>query len=275
MKVSESTASRSLLALVPGVVAVARAAGRAISQVYARGDLGVSLKADQSPLTAADQAAHQVIAAGLAELSPDIPLWSEESAEIDWDTRRGWSEFWLVDPLDGTKEFIKRNGEFTVNIALVRGHTPVLGVVHAPVLGRDYYGSLGGGAFCARQGGPGEPIRVRCPALPPLRVASSRSHGNPRLAHILAKLGEHTLLSLGSSLKFCLVAEGAADFYPRLGPTSEWDTAAAQAVVEAAGGAVLDLGGRPLRYNTGPTVLNPFFIARGDPGTDWLSLVGN
>lgn len=266
-------AKSTLDALLPGVLAVARAAGQAIAQVYARTDLGIETKADQSPLTAADRAAHEVIAAGLARLAPAIPLWSEESARIDWETRRHWTEFWLVDPLDGTKEFIQRNGEFTVNIALIRGHRSVLGVVHAPVLKRDYYGCAGGGAFRADEGSPGRPIQVRTPAVPPVRVAGSRSHRGSSLDHILARLGDHTLISMGSSLKFCLVAEGEADFYPRLGPTSEWDTAAAQAVVEAAGGAVLDLAGEPLRYNTRREVLNPFFIARGDPGQDWLGLL--
>jgi len=259
--------------LLPGVLEVARAAGRAILAVYARTDHGVETKADQSPLTAADRAANDVIVAGLAALAPGIPLWSEESANVDWDTRRHWSRFWLVDPLDGTKEFIKRNGEFTVNIALVQGHDPVLGVVHAPVLDRDYYGLAGGGAFRADAGGPGRPIRVRTPALPPVRVAGSRSHRGSSLDGIIARLGEYALVSMGSSLKFCLLAEGEADFYPRLGPTSEWDTAAAQAVVEAAGGAVVDLQGRPLRYNTRPEILNPHFIARGDPGRDWLGLI--
>ncbi|MEO8223400.1 MAG: 3'(2'),5'-bisphosphate nucleotidase CysQ [Gammaproteobacteria bacterium] len=271
------TPHRSLESLLPGVLEVARAAGDAILGVYAGADLGVETKADRSPLTAADRAAHAVIAAGLARLAPGIPFWSEESAGIEWETRRHWPEFWLVDPLDGTKEFIKRNGEFTVNIALVRGQTSVLGVVHAPVLGRDYYGHAGAGAFRADAGTGGHPIRVRAPALPPIRVAGSRSHRGSSLDDVLARLDAqrtaHTLVSMGSSLKFCLVAEGAADFYPRLGPTSEWDTAAAQAVVEAAGGAVLDLERQPLRYNGGPGVLNPFFIARGDPAIDWLGLV--
>jgi len=259
--------------LLPAVLDVARAAGRAISGIYAQNDFGVETKADRSPLTSADRAAHEVIAAGLARLAPGIPLWSEESAGIDWDTRRHWPEFWLVDPLDGTKEFIKRNGEFTVNIALVRENVPVLGVVHAPVLLRDYYAHARGGAFRSDGGGPGQPIGVRSPALPPLRVAVSRSHRDSSLDRVLDRVGAHSLLAIGSSLKFCLVAEGAADFYPRLGPTSEWDTAAAQAVVEAAGGAVVDVAGQPLRYNTRPGVLNPFFIARGDPGRDWLALV--
>ncbi len=263
----------SLRELLPGVLDVARAAGRAISAIYALADHGVETKADQSPLTAADRAAHDVIAAGLARLAPGIPLWSEESAGIDWSTRRQWPEFWLVDPLDGTKEFIKRNGEFTVNIALVREHKSVLGVVHAPVLARDYYGHESGGAFRSDSGGAGKPIGVRSPALPPVRVAGSRSHRGTSLDGVLGKLGDPILVSMGSSLKFCLIAEGAADFYPRLGPTSEWDTAAAQAVVEAAGGAVVDLEGQPLRYNTRPEVLNPCFVACGDPGRDWLALV--
>ena len=259
--------------LLPGVLAIARAAGRAILDIYSRADLGIETKDDQSPLTAADRAAHTTIAAGLAGLAPGIPLWSEESAGITWETRRGWPEFWLVDPLDGTREFIKRNGEFTVNIALVREHVPVLGVVHAPVLDRDYWGLVGNGAFRADAGNTGRPIRVRAPAPPAVRVAGSRSHRDPHLDSIVARLGEHSFVSMGSSLKFCLVAEGEADFYPRLGPTSEWDTAAAQAVLEAAGGAVLDLNGQPLRYNTRPDTLNPHFIARGDPDRDWLALI--
>jgi len=266
-------ASKPLETLLPGVLDLARAAGRAISTIYGRTDLGIETKADQSPLTAADRAAHEVIVAGLARLSPAVPVWSEESAAIPWAARQPWREFWLVDPLDGTKEFIKRNGEFTVNIALVRGHAPVLGVVHAPALGRDYYGYAGGGAYRSDEGGPGRPIRVRSPAVPPVRVAGSRSHRGSSLDDILARLGDHTLLSMGSSLKFCLVAEGEADFYPRLGPTSEWDTAAAQAVLEAAGGTVLDLEGQPLRYNTRSEVLNPHFVASGDPGRNWLALL--
>ena len=259
--------------LLPGVLEVARAAGRAILGIYAGADQVVETKADQSPLTAADRAANDVIVAGLARLAPAIPVWSEESAAVDWETRRHWPSFWLVDPLDGTREFIKRNGEFTVNIALVLGHVPFLGVVHAPVLDRDYYGVAGTGAFRADGGGAGRPIRVRAPVQTPVRVAGSRSHRGSSLDALLARMGEHTLVAMGSSLKFCLVAEGEADFYPRLGPTSEWDTAAAQAVVEAAGGAVVDLAGLPLRYNTRPEILNSHFIARGDPGRDWLALV--
>jgi 3'(2'), 5'-bisphosphate nucleotidase len=258
--------------LLPRVRAIAQAAGREISRIYATA-FTVETKADNSPLTAADRAAHDTIAEALAQLTPDIPLWSEESATIPWETRRHWSEFWLVDPLDGTREFIKRNGEFTVNIALVRDHRVLLGVVHAPVPGRDYCGYTGGPALRTDQGQPPHEIRVRQPASPPVRVAGSRSHRGASLESFLEQLGAHEFVPMGSSLKFCLVAEGTADLYPRLGPTSEWDTAAAQAVVEAAGGSVIDLNGQPLRYNTRAEVLNPHFLASGDPGRDWLRLL--
>jgi len=186
--------------------------------------------------------------------------------------RAPWREFWLVDPLDGTKEFISRNGEFTVNVALVRDHRPVLGVVAAPALGLTYYAAEGVGAFRRHDGRPAEPIRVRR-AADPLVVVGSRSHRGDSLDGVLARLGPHELRPMGSALKFCLVAEGTADFYPRLGPTSEWDTAAAQAVLETAGGAVTTLDGAPLRYNARDTLLNPHFIAYGDDGRRWSALL--
>lgn len=261
----------SLDRLLPGVQSVALAAGEAINAIYAGADFGIEQKPDDTPVTAADRAAHAVIAAGLEALAPQVPLWSEESPEVDWAMRRGWREFWLVDPLDGTREFIKRNGEFTVNIALVRDHKAVLGVVHAPVTGLIYSGHEGAPAVRTHRDGTATIIHVRSLAGSPVRVAGSRSHRGASLDGVLAKLGPHELVPMGSSLKFCLIAEGLADFHPRLGPTSEWDTAAGQAVVEAAGGAVLDLKGQPLRYNSGPGVLNPHFYVRGDPGRDWLA----
>jgi len=176
-----------------------------------------------------------------------------------------------VDPLDGTKEFISRNGEFTVNVALVRDHRPVLGVVAAPALGLTYYAAEGVGAFRRRDGSAAEPIATRRAAAP-LVVVGSRSHRGDSLDAVLAKLGPHELRPMGSALKFCLVAEGSADFYPRLGPTSEWDTAAAQAVLEVAGGAVTTLDGTPLRYNERDTLLNPHFIAYGDGSRHWPAL---
>lgn len=254
------------------VLAIARQAGREILEVY-RSDFAVELKADRSPLTAADRASHAVIARELARLTPDVPVWSEESAAADLAGRSRWQRFWLVDPLDGTREFVKRNDEFTVNIALVEGHEPVLGVVHVPAFDRDYFGARGAGAF--RRDGAAAPrmIGVCLPARDPARVVGSRSHGRPLLDRFLGRLGPHELLAMGSSLKFCLVAEGAADVYPRFGPTSEWDTAAAQAVVEAAGGRVIDLEGQPLRYNCREDALNPWFIAFGDPDRDWTAYV--
>jgi len=260
-----------LAELAAAVAAIAVSAGRAILEVYQR-DFEVTQKEDQSPLTEADLASHRVIRDALAQLTPSIPLLSEESAEVDFSVRAGWPQYWLVDPLDGTKEFVKRNGEFTVNIALVRGSLPVLGVVHVPVTGVTYLGVVGSGATRQVADGQPAPIRVQVPCADPVRVVGSRSHANPRLGHFLEPLGSYELVSMGSSLKFCLLAEGKADLYPRLGPTSEWDTAAAHAVVVAAGGQVLTLENRPLQYNQKASFLNPDFIVFGDAGRDWTAL---
>ena len=257
--------------LLPALLALVADAEQAILAVYASGH-DVEYKQDDSPITRADRAAHDILSAGLTRLTPSVPVLSEESAEQHArEVRGGWREFWLVDPLDGTKEFINRNGEFTVNVALIRDHRPVLGVVGAPVLGLTYYGAEGLGAFRVRGGHAPERIQVRA-AADPLIVVGSRSHRGDSLDAVLAKLGPHDMRPMGSSLKFCLVAEGSADFYPRLGPTMEWDTAAAQAVVEAAGGAVTTLDGRPLRYNERDTLLNPHFLAVGDARREWHRL---
>jgi 3'(2'), 5'-bisphosphate nucleotidase len=260
-----------LAALLPQLLDAVAAAGTAILEVYATG-LDVEYKADDSPLTRADRAAHEILSARLAAATPSVPMLSEEhEAGHDRAVRGAWREFWLVDPLDGTKEFISRNGEFTVNVALVRDHRPVLGVVAAPALGLTYYAAEGVGAFRCRDGDAPEPISVRR-AAEPLVVVGSRSHRGDSLDAVLAKLGPHELRPMGSALKFCLVAEGSADFYPRLGPTSEWDTAAAQAVLEVAGGAVTTLDGVPLRYNERDTLLNPHFMAYGDDSRRWSEL---
>jgi 3'(2'), 5'-bisphosphate nucleotidase len=261
----------SLASLAADVSAIANRAGQAILRVYGEA-FGVALKADHSPLTEADLASHRIIRDALAELTPEIPLLSEESADVDYATRARWPEYWLVDPLDGTKEFVNRNGEFTVNIALIHGHEPVLGVVHVPVQGLTYIGVVGQGAHRRAREGQEESIRVRLPCNDPVRVVGSRSHANPRLQSYLQPLAPFELLSMGSSLKFCLIAEGEADLYPRLGPTSEWDTAAAHAVVLAAGGHIVALDGRPLQYNRKDSYLNPEFIAYADPSRDWLQL---
>jgi 3'(2'), 5'-bisphosphate nucleotidase len=258
-----------LKSLLPEVVAIARRAGSRILDVYNSPSFDVSQKDDDSPLTAADLASHKAIVEGLSELTPEIPILSEESSSTEYEARRSWETLWVVDPLDGTKEFIKRNGEFTVNIALVHDHRPILGVVHVPALGVDYFGADGLGAFKV-EGGENRSIHVTAQASSPVRVVGSRSHRGPLLDQYLEKLGPHEIVSMGSSLKFCIVAEGGADVYPRLGPTSEWDTAAAQAVVEAAGGQVVDTEGRPLRYNARDELLNPYFLVYGDRQTDWV-----
>lgn len=264
--------------LLPSIVATSERAGQAILEVYAE-EFEVDYKEDDSPLTRADLASHCIIRDALAALTPDIPLLSEESAHIDFTTRSAWSTYWLVDPLDGTKEFVNRNGEFTVNIALVQNHRPVLGVVHVPVSGTTYTGMTAddgnpGQAMRRQAGAEPQPIRVR-PCRQPIVVVGSRSHANPRLEEHLVTLGEYELVSMGSSLKFCLVAEGKADFYPRLGPTSEWDTAAAHAVVTAAGGRIVQLDGSPLEYNRKASLLNPEFLVIADDSRDWLSAFGS
>ena len=255
-------------ALREGIIALAREAASRILRVY-EGEFDVQRKDDDSPLTAADLAAHRCIVAGLERLSPGIPVLSEESAqEVPARLRRQWSRMWLVDPLDGTREFVKRNGEFTVNIALIDDGEAVLGVVQAPVTGALWHGQRGRGAF-RREGDRDVPVRTRTPATPPLRVAASRSHRDARTEAVLARMGHVEPIGVGSSLKFCRLAEGTMDVYPRFGPTSEWDTAAGQCVLEAAGGAVLDPRGRPLRYNQRDTILNGDFIALGDPSLPW------
>ncbi len=251
--------------------ALAREAGQAILDVY-DSEFAVEHKEDRSPLTAADIASHRVIVAGLERLAPQLPVLSEESAEIPYLERARWTRYWLVDPLDGTREFVKRNGEFTVNIALIDQCRPVLGVVQAPVTGELWFAWAGGGAF-GQSDIRSETRRLRTrPRANPLIVPGSRSHGSEREAQLLSRVGPYDKLPLGSSLKFCRIAEGAADLYLRLGPTSEWDTAAAQCVLEQAGGGVIDLAGLPLRCNARESLLNGDFIAFGDPATDWARL---
>jgi 3'(2'), 5'-bisphosphate nucleotidase len=260
-------------ALLDRVRTIAERAGRAILEVYDAG-FDVTLKDDRSPLTAADLAAHRLIDAALRELTPSIPVLSEESAAASVERRREWPRFWLVDPLDGTREFIKRNGEFSVNIALVENHVSTLGVVHAPVPGYSCVGSAGRGAFRHERDGSRRAISVQ-PRTDALRVAGSRSHADARLSGVLGRIGAHKLVPMGSALKFCLVAGGDADVYFRFGPTSEWDTAAGQAVVEAAGGRVTDMQLRPLRYNARETLLNPDFLAFADADAPWQTWIGD
>lgn len=251
------------------LVDISRRAGLEILEWY-EGDMGITRKSDDSPLTKADLASHELINAELSSRWPDIPILSEESADIPWETRQSWQQYWLVDPLDGTKEFINHNGEFTVNIALIRNHQPVMGVVHVPVTDTSYFGARELAAWCQHGSAEARAIEVRQPAAKTAVIVGSRSHANPELASQLQQLGPHELTSMGSSLKFCRIAEGLADFYPRLGPTCEWDTAAAQAVVEAAGGRVVKIDGSALDYNNKEVYLNPYFFVFGDPAKAWL-----
>jgi 3'(2'), 5'-bisphosphate nucleotidase len=245
-----------------GVIRIARKAGAAILEVYNGADFSVEHKDDNSPLTAADRAAHHVIVDGLAALTPDIPVLSEEGKDVPYEERSRWQRFWLVDPLDGTKEFIKRNGEFTVNIALIEDGRPRFGVVYAPALDALYVGEVGGGAWKQEGDGERKPLQVRTPAEGEGHaVVKSRSHPSGELAEYLETINVADSVPVGSSLKFCVVAEGRATLYPRFGPTMEWDTGAGHAVVEAAGGKVVraDVPGEPLRYNK-ENLLNGFFI---------------
>ena len=262
--------SQDLSQLLPRILPVAKEAGDRILEIYST-NFDVTHKDDNTPLTTADMAAHKAIEAGLRKLTPEIPILSEESANIPFAERSQWQTYWLVDPLDGTREFVNRNGEFTVNIALIQDHNPVLGVIYTPVKDLYYYAAQGVGAFKQDGEQQAQVIRTRQKQQSPTLIAGSRSHRGDSLNAFLEKIGPHDMISMGSSLKSCLVAEGCVDIYPRLGPTSEWDTAAAQVVVEQAGGTIIEMDGKPLRYNTKDSLLNPFFLVIGDPEFDWLS----
>jgi 3'(2'), 5'-bisphosphate nucleotidase len=241
------------------ILIIARNAGDAVLDIY-QGEIDIEEKADHSPLTLADTTAHNIITKALKELDSGIPVISEEGGIASNQERRNWQRFWLVDPLDGTKEFIKKNGEFTVNIALIEDEIPVFGVVHIPAMGITYWGKKGEGSFKVDKDGKTMQIFSKLPDLnKPLTVVSSRSHGSDTLDDTLAgygiRVGEK--IPAGSSLKFCLVAEGSADIYPRMGPTMEWDTAAGDAVFRYSG----EKGDRysPLTYNK-PDLRNGEFI---------------
>jgi len=259
---------QDLAALLPEVKKIADMAGDAILKVY-NTDFDVEHKDDDSPLTAADTAANRVIMDELAKLTPDVPRLSEEGANIAFSERQSWTRYWLIDPLDGTREFVKKNGEFTVNIALIDHGIPVLGVVYAPVLEQSWYAAQGVGAF-KQEDGNARTISTTKPAnTDKLRILVSKSHRGELVDALLEKLDDYEAVSVGSSLKFCVIAEGNADFYPRLGPTSEWDTGAGHAVLAAAGGRVTHTDGSDLGYNQKESILNPHFLAVGDPTLDW------
>lgn len=258
--------------LLPQASAIARAAGEAILTIY-RSSFAVTNKADDSPLTEADLAAHRVILAGLTALTPEIPVISEEGEIPALAERAHWRRYWLVDPLDGTREFVARNGEFTVNLALIEDGAPVLGVVLAPALDSLYAAAAGGIAW-REQAGQRSPLAVRSwPARPVLML--SRSHPDAAIDRLLEALGDHQAQSVGSSLKYCRIAEGLADAYPKFGRICGWDTAAGQCVLEQAGGIVLAVPGfAPLRYPAdSPDFRNPAFIAAGAGSPDWQQLL--
>lgn len=261
-------AEHDLKELLDPVIQIAYQAGKVIMEVYDAG-FSVEEKSDQTPVTEADMAANNVIESGLKKLTPHLPILTEETKPIPYAERKKWPRYWLIDPLDGTREFIKRNGEFTVNIALIDGDEAVLGVVYAPVIGVLYYAAKGQGAF--KQDSTNAPkaiyVNNKCPRK--TVVACGRSHPTEEIINFLENLGEHEIIRIGSALKSCMVAEGKADLYARLGPTSEWDTAAAQCVVEEAGGAITDTTMQRLRYNTKDDLLNPHFFVVGDQSINW------
>jgi len=255
--------------LLDVVTELAESAGEAILQIY-NTDFAVESKSDKSPLTQADLASHRIIEAGLKYITPEVPVLSEESAEIPYEERKKWRCYWLIDPLDGTKEFVKRNGEFTVNIALIRDHKPILGIVYVPVEDIVYRASIHEGASKRLKNEGFIKIHTRLCPDNHITVVGSRSHSSPILNEFLSALNtEFELISIGSSLKICLVAEGKADIYPRFGLTSEWDTAAAQCVLEQARGRLTDTALEPLFYNKKDSILNPHFLAFGDKTKEW------
>ena len=253
---------------------IARKAGKEILQVYQQNDLGIERKQDATPVTVADLRANAVIVKALSELDDSYPILSEESEHSPFSERKHWHRYWLVDPLDGTQEFINGNGQFAVNIALMEGHYPIFGLVHVPVTDTSYWGGKNQGAF--KQIGEGAVTAIRprpVNAEKEVIVLGSRSYGTPRAAAYVQKLKKTypdlELRPVGSSLKSCHIAEGLADIYPRLGPTSEWDTAAPQAVVEGAGGILVNGAGERFRYNTGESLINPDFLVLADTEQNW------
>lgn len=251
------------------LIALAKAAGKAILEVYEQ-PTTVHMKADHSPVTQADIAAHEILTKGLQALTPEYPVLSEEGAAISWEERQQWQRYWLIDPLDGTRQFIRRSGEFTVNVALIDQHEPIIGLLYVPVTREIYYASRAwGGAYKCDASGVCQRLSVRpwqknqTTILTSQQVARS---GRPseRMRERFGHLGEFTQISMSSAWKFGWVAEGKADLSPRFGDTSEWDTAAGQCILELAGGALVDLEGNSLRYNMHESLLNPHFIAVGD-----------
>lgn len=261
--------------LVEKILPIVKQAGGVITQIYEKykkdSVLEVEKKADETPITEADWQSHDLFIKELTLLTPDIPILSEESAAIPYSVRREWPLYWLLDPLDGTRDFLEMTDEFTINLALVNQHSPVIGIIYAPITKTCYFATPGE-AF--KQIGDGQSQAIKCSSGPleNPRIVVSRHHGRGATQQFLEKFGSHQIIHCGSALKFGLIAEGVADIYPRLGPTSEWDTAAGQCIVEAAGGCVLDFNAQALRYNASDSLLNPNFIALADPKFMWQQL---
>ena len=250
--------------------AIAREAGKAIMEVYDT-DFEVERKDDRSPITLADKRSHNLIVDSLRRRYPDIPVLSEEGKEVPFKIRRNWDRFWLVDPLDGTKEFVKRNGEFTVNIALVEDGMPVVGIIHIPVTGRLFVADVRKGCWEITGSGRRRLKVAQVSTNGPVRVVRSRSHPARGLHDFLSLIPSYRIINQGSALKFCAVAGGEADFYPRFGPTWEWDTAAGQAIVTAAGGIMLCMSGKPFVYNKENLLNGPFIVSSS---MEWLRGTG-
>lgn len=262
--------------LLPQVIDIARSSGQVILDIYQRGQFEKQIKQDNTPVTSADLAAHKLVVSRLSELTPDIPVLSEEAADIPLAERSQWQRYWLVDPLDGTQEFIARSGDFATIIALVDSHRPVMGVVYAPVSGVVYYAYQGKGAWKTTPEGETVRISTHKHELPTqsIAVAISRRQNIRAITSRLDPALNYDLVPLGSAaLKACLVAEGAVDCYLRLGPTGEWDTAATQCIVEEAGGRILNTHLTPLSYNERDTLENPNFITLGDESLPWASIL--
>lgn len=249
--------------LISSVVEIAKEAGIAITEIY-NSDFDYQLKKDLSPITAADNLSHNIITERLKILTPNIPILSEENCNIPYKIRSQWTQYWLVDPLDGTKEFISKNGEFTVNIALIENNTPIFGVIDIPVTNETYWGSKVNGSFCSDANNDVKQINVSEDNQNPIRLVASRSHPSNMLASLLEIIVDYEIIEIGSSIKFCLIASGQADCYPRFGPTSEWDTAAGEAIVSYAGGRVVTARGNSMNYNAKKDYLNPNFIVSND-----------
>jgi len=260
--------------LIEQLIEISKEAGKAILEVY-NTNFDYQIKEDLSPLTKADTLSNNIICEKLKVITPDIPILSEENSDIPFNIRSSWEQYWLVDPLDGTKEFIKKNGEFTVNIALIENNTPIFGIIHLPVTNETYWGSSTKGSFYIKGNNQETKLCVENNIRSQVRIVASRSHPSKMLDTLLEEIGEYKIITKGSSLKFCLIAKGQADIYPRLGPTSEWDIAAGHAIVKFAGGSLLTIDGESMQYNLTENNLNPYFVvaSREDIALNAISLI--